>query len=141
MDQNGKSGHVRCNSRSSNFKILDPDFFPLTCNIVMRSNFYYIAGRGIPNALASGGCPVKIAEDLLPCASDAADLYDAERGSSLTRQSSFGRDPFASEEERNLAQGHFSEAFGDLSVLFDHTVNNNPGPLEDALQHLIRVST
>lgn len=102
---------------------------------------FVIVGRGIPNALASGGCPVRIAGDLLPCASDAADLYDAERGSSLTRQSSFGRDPFTSEEERNHAQERFSEAFGDLSALFDHTVNNNPGPLADALQHLIRVST
>lgn len=69
--------------------------------------------------LVSGGCPVKMTEDLLRCASEAADWYNAERGSS---SSTFGTDPFASEEERERARNHFTQAFGDLSVLFDSTV-------------------
>ncbi|KAK0134962.1 hypothetical protein N1851_029231 [Merluccius polli] len=80
-------------------------------------NAHRVPGRGIPNVLASGGCPVKITEDLLPCASEAADWYDTERGSSLTRLSTFGTDPFASEEEREQARSRFTEAFGDISKL------------------------
>ncbi|KAM7012019.1 uncharacterized protein LKV04_022591 [Tautogolabrus adspersus] len=45
-------------------------------------NAHRVPGRGIPNVLASGGCPVKMSEDLLPCASVAADCQSAEVGKS-----------------------------------------------------------
>lgn len=81
------------------------------------------SNSGIPNVLASGGYLVQLTEDLLPCASEAADWYDAERGASLTRVSNFGTDPS-----------------GNLTLLVDSTVNSNHAP-QDIVQHLICVST
>ncbi|KAI2646621.1 Trigger factor [Labeo rohita] len=50
------------------------------------------------------GAPRKITADLLPDAMVAADMYDSDMGSSLTRMSSFGSDPFLSEIDKMRAE-------------------------------------
>ncbi|KAF4114301.1 hypothetical protein G5714_004524 [Onychostoma macrolepis] len=65
-------------------------------------NAHRIPGRGIPNQLAGTGTPRQITADLLPDATVAADMYDSDMGSSLTRISSFGSDPFLSESRTAL---------------------------------------
>uniref|UniRef100_A0AAV2MKT8 Integrase core domain-containing protein n=1 Tax=Knipowitschia caucasica TaxID=637954 RepID=A0AAV2MKT8_KNICA len=60
-----------------------------------------LTGKGTPNRLAAGGCPKKIGLELLPHASQAADMYEQDVGSSLTRVSCFGADPFSSEEDKD----------------------------------------
>lgn len=96
--------------------------------------------RGIPNHLAGTGTPRKITTDLLPDATVAADMYDRDRGSSLTRVSSFGSDPFLSEADKVRAEQHFAHYYPDLSVIFDSAVNYNYAPFKEALIYLIDVT-
>ncbi|KAG1968665.1 hypothetical protein F2P79_003433 [Pimephales promelas] len=102
--------------------------------------FYLIPGRGIPNHLAGTGTPRKITTDLLPDATVAADMYDRNMGSSLTRVSSFGSDPFLSEADKVRAEQHFARYYPDLSVIFDSAVNYNYAPFKEALIYLIDVT-
>uniref|UniRef100_A0AAV2KIF5 Transposase n=1 Tax=Knipowitschia caucasica TaxID=637954 RepID=A0AAV2KIF5_KNICA len=71
-------------------------------NVIKAWNAHRIPGKGIPDELASGGCPVRVNQDQLPDANVAADWYRQETGSELTRESVFGADPFLSEEARML---------------------------------------
>ncbi|KAA0706776.1 hypothetical protein E1301_Tti019738 [Triplophysa tibetana] len=88
----------------------------LTCQVaeigldrfVQSWNAHSISGYGVPNHLALGGCPKKVSSLLLPNAVDAADCYDRILGSSLTRVSSFGRNPFESLEDQEASQREFS---------------------------------
>ncbi|KAL2084316.1 hypothetical protein ACEWY4_019834 [Coilia grayii] len=103
-------------------------------------NAHKIPGKGIPNILASGGCPTKITQDLLPHAAQAADYYQHDIGSSLTRLSCFGADPFSTELHKIAAEDQFAENYADISVLFDCVVNHNPVPFQEALLKLIDIT-
>lgn len=107
---------------------------------IYKSINYAFTGKGIPNNLEDGGCLKKIGERLLPHASQAADLYQLDIGSSLTRVCCFGTDPFSSEEEKLSAEGRFAELYPDISFLFDSVVNQNNRPFQDALLHLIHIT-
>lgn len=97
-------------------------------------------GKGTPNRLAAGGCPKKLGEELLPHASQAADMYEQDVGSSLTRVSCFGTDPFSTEEDKVSAEQLFAEEYPDISVLLDNVVNYNFVPFQDALLYLINIT-
>lgn len=99
-----------------------------------------LIGKGIPNHLAGRGTVRRIREDLVPDVTEAADQYDREMGSSLTRVSSFGSDPFMSEADRERAEQLFTQHYPNLSVLFDNAVNYQYTPFKDALMYLIDVT-
>lgn len=103
-------------------------------------NAHRIPGKGTPNCLAAGGCPKKLGEELLPHASQAADMYQQDVGSSLTRVSCFGTDPFSTEEDKISAEQLFAEQYPDISVLLDNVVNYNFVPFQDALLDLINIT-
>ncbi|KAL2091679.1 hypothetical protein ACEWY4_013942 [Coilia grayii] len=103
-------------------------------------NAHRIPGKGIPNHLASRGTMRRIRADLVPDATEAADLYERDMGSSLTRVSSFGSDPFMSEADKVRAEQLFTERYPNLSILFDNAVNYHYTPFKDALMYLIDVT-
>ncbi|XP_063040964.1 uncharacterized protein LOC134435851 [Engraulis encrasicolus] len=103
-------------------------------------NAHRIPGKGIPNHLAGRGTVRRIREDLVPDVTEAADQYDREMGSSLTRVSSFGSDPFMSDADRERAEQLFTQHYPNLSVLFDNAVNYHYTPFKDALMYLIDVT-
>ena len=90
--------------------------------------------------MATGGCPKKLREELLPHASEAADLYQQDVGSSLTRVSCFGTDPFSNEEDKTAAEHRFAEYHPDMSLLLNNVVNYNYVPFQDALLRLIHIT-
>ncbi|KAA0723954.1 hypothetical protein E1301_Tti015357 [Triplophysa tibetana] len=114
----------------------------LTCQVaeigldrfVQSWNAHSISGYGVTNHLALGGCPKKVSSLLLPNAVDAADCYDRILGSSLTRVSSFGRNPFESLEDQEASQREFSLNYPNICVLFENTINFQP----DQFQHAIK---
>ncbi|MGH0145794.1 UNVERIFIED_CONTAM: hypothetical protein FKN15_006326 [Acipenser sinensis] len=120
----------------------------LTCHIchlginrvVQAWNAHRIPGKGIPNALVQSWCVWKIVQDLLPLAPAAADLYQHEVGSSLTRVSIFATDPFPSEEEKLNAERQFADQYPDTSLLLESAISHNYGPFQDALKYLINVT-
>ena len=99
-----------------------------------------LQGRGIPNELAAAGCPAQISEDLLPSASVAADRYEQEFGSSLSREAAFGVDPFHTEADRSRAQRDFAVTYPDPSVIFDNVVNNDHSAFHEALFCLLNAT-
>ncbi|KAK0138165.1 hypothetical protein N1851_025521 [Merluccius polli] len=107
---------------------------------VQSWNAHRIPGKGIPDQLAGTGTPRKITTDLLPDATVAADMYDRDMGSSLTRISSFGSDPFLSEADKVRAEQLFAQYCPDLSVVFENAVNYNYTPFKEALIHIIDVT-
>lgn len=82
--------------------------------------------------MAAGGCPKKLGDDLLPHASQAADMYQQVVG--------FGTDPFSNEGDKISAEQRFAEGYPDISVLLDYVVNYNFAPFQDALLYLINIS-
>lgn len=64
-------------------------------------------------------------------------MYDRDMGSTLTRVSSFGSDPFLSEADKVRAEQHFVHYFPNLSDVFDNAVNYNNAPFKEALVYLI----
>lgn len=99
-----------------------------------------LIGHGIPSELAAGGCLAKISEELLPSATVVANMYKEELGSSLTRVSCFGNDPFSSEEDRCHAEQDFADNYPDITVLYNHVVNNDYTHFQDALLYLMNVT-
>ena len=90
--------------------------------------------------MADGGCPAKVSEELLPHASIVAEMYQQDLGSSLTRTSTFGTDPFELEEGRVLAEQAFANWYPDITTLFDQAVNYNFAPFQESVMHLIDVT-
>nr|XP_046256591.1 uncharacterized protein LOC124065345 isoform X1 [Scatophagus argus] len=107
---------------------------------VLAWNAHRIPSKGTPNHLAAGGCPKKVGDELLPHASQAADMYQQDVGSSLTRVSCFGTDPFTTEDDKISAEQRFAEEYSDISVLLDNAVNYNFAPFQDALMLLINIT-
>ncbi|KAI7807115.1 uncharacterized protein LOC130558662 [Triplophysa rosa] len=105
--------------------------------LVESWNAHRIPGKGIPNDLAGRGCPKKIPQELLPHAVDAADLYSQQLGSSLTIHSTFGVDPFSTEQDKLTVENQFAEQYPDISDLFSRAVNNDFAPYKQALLFLI----
>lgn len=87
--------------------------------------------------MAGHGCPKKISQELLPHAVDAADLYSQQLGSSLTIHSTFGVDPFSTEQDKLTVENQFAERYPDMSDLFSRAVNNDFAPYKQALLFLI----
>ncbi|XP_076120765.1 uncharacterized protein LOC143101347, partial [Alosa pseudoharengus] len=103
-------------------------------------NAHRIPGKGKPNNLAAGDCPKKIAPELLPHASQAADFYQQDVGSSLTRTPCFAMDPFSTDEDKILAEDRFAEYCPDITILYDSVVNHDYGPFQNALLSLINIT-
>lgn len=83
---------------------------------------------------------MKIPVELLPGSTEAADLYQNEYGSNLTRVSTFGTSPFHTLEEQQNAEKLFNEKHPDLTHLFDCVVNRQAGPFQEAVMDIIAVS-
>ncbi|GAA6102419.1 uncharacterized protein LOC122140934 isoform X1, partial [Tachysurus ichikawai] len=120
----------------------------LTCEIsqtgvqrfVQAWNGHNILGKGIPNLLARDGCKRRISEQLLPRASEAADLYRQEMGHSLTTPSAFGIDPFQSEEDKIRAETEFNALYFDLDNVLNYTVNEYYRPCQYCLSELVNIT-
>lgn len=69
-----------------------------------------------------------------------ANLHEQEPGSSLTWASTFGNEPFSSEGDRRHVEEIFAEMYPDISLLFNHVVNNDCAPFQDALISLISLT-
>ncbi|XP_057208892.1 uncharacterized protein LOC130565818 isoform X2 [Triplophysa rosa] len=108
--------------------------------VVEAWNNHRIPGKGIPNQLAQGGSAKNISAALLPNGTEAADLYMDTLGSSLTRVSSFGMDPFTSEHEKATVEQLFSEKWPDIAVLLNNAVNKNFLPFKEALITLVTLT-
>ncbi|XP_033470470.2 uncharacterized protein LOC117249161 [Epinephelus lanceolatus] len=100
-------------------------------------NSHRIPGKGVPNNLAGSGCPKKIPQELLPHSVEAADLYSQQLGSSLTTHSTFGIDPFSTEQDKLTVENQFAEKYSDISVLFSRAVNEDFAPYKEAVLYLI----
>ncbi|XP_034054739.1 uncharacterized protein LOC117534609 [Gymnodraco acuticeps] len=119
----------------------------LTCQVakigvdrmVQSWNAHRIQGKGNPNQLAHGGCPKRLPADLLPEATDAADCYHQEVGSSLTRVSLFGRNPFATVEHQTAAEQEFARNYADIAELFERAIHNEPAPFQNGIKDLIGI--
>ncbi|XP_077060372.1 uncharacterized protein LOC143712032 [Siphateles boraxobius] len=107
--------------------------------VVHSWNAHSIPGNGVPDHLAHGGCPKKVSPDVLPDAVDAANCYDSEVGSSLTRESSIGRNPFLHLEDQEAAQREFSLHYPNICLLFESAVNFQPDHFKHAIRKLIDI--
>ncbi|TKS77865.1 hypothetical protein D9C73_011956 [Collichthys lucidus] len=105
--------------------------------VVESWNAHRIPGKGTPNDLAGSGCPKKIPQELLPHSAEAAELYRQQLESTLTPQSTFGVDPFLTEEDKLMAENQFAEQYSDISELLSRAVNNDFTPYKEALLFLI----
>ncbi|XP_049326730.1 uncharacterized protein LOC111191866 [Astyanax mexicanus] len=107
--------------------------------VVKSWNAHRIPGKGIPNLLAQGGCPKKVSPDLLPDATEAANQYDQEVGASLTRLSTFGRNPFHCPEDQEAAEREFSLQCHDIALLFENAVNYQPVQFQNGIKLLVDI--
>ncbi len=81
----------------------------------------------------------QVPADCLPDAAEAAHTYRQEVGSSLTEVSVFGRNPFSTAEHQRAAEHEFVQQYGDISVLFDNTVNYQPTSFQNGVKDLIDI--
>lgn len=91
---------------------------------------------GYPQSTVSGWMPKA---DLLPEALEAADSYDQEVSSSLTRASVFGRNPFSTVQHQAAAEQEFTWHYSDISELFDSAVNNELAYFQNGTMDLIDI--
>lgn len=108
--------------------------------MVKAWNEHRIPGKGIPNMLAQGGCPKTVPKDLLPPAPEAASLYTESLGSTLTRVSEFGRDPFTSDEHKATVEQLFAELHPDVTDIYNKAVNKDATPFKNAVISLINLT-
>ena len=101
---------------------------------------FFPSGKGIPSHLAQDGCKKKIAEGLLPEATDAAELYRQEMGHRLTNVSVVGTDPFQSDEDKNRAETEIHHLCSDLSALFNYTLHEHYGPFQNCVMDVINIT-
>ena len=80
--------------------------------------------------------PPPLAEHFPP-ATEAAQWYTTDLGSSLTQQAIFGHDPFTSDDARNACQAAFHANIQDMNMLIRRAVNGDFTPLQDAVMTLI----
>lgn len=78
--------------------------------------------------------------DLLPKAVEAADWYEQETRSSLTRVSAFGRNPLRSPEDQRAVERQFSMQCPNINSLFESAVNFQNGQFQSALKILIDIT-
>jgi len=104
------------------------------------ANVMYSSGRGIPNILAAQTMRTTPPADSLPPATEAAQWYTTDLGTTLTEQAIFGRDPFVSDNARNACQTEFVNLFPDINVLLRHAVNGDFTPLQDAVLTLVHLT-
>lgn len=100
----------------------------------------YLTGKGIPNHFSEPGCKRRISPDLLPHATEAADLYRQHFGSVLTVHSTFELDPFKTEQYKLRTEIHFAEQYPDISHLFFRAANSDYETFKEALFHLINLT-
>lgn len=106
--------------------------------VVSCWNCHRIPGRGVPEELASNGCPQRLpSQTVLPHAGEAEALYRQHMGSGLTTQSTFGVDPFTNEEDKISVEQQFAEIYPDISNLYNRAVNKDYAPFKQALLLLI----
>lgn len=77
---------------------------------------------------------------MLPHAHQAADMNQQDVGSSMTRVSCFGTDPFSTEDEKISAEQRFAVEYPGISLLLDAVVNYNFASFQDALLHLVNIT-
>ncbi|XP_067098565.1 uncharacterized protein [Osmerus mordax] len=107
--------------------------------IVASWNAHRIPRKGIPSVLSRGGCQAIAPVNQLLDASAAADLYQQHLGS-LTRESTFGADPFPSADVRSRPEMDFNDQFPDMEALFEATVHRNYRHFQEAVMCLIDVT-
>lgn len=76
----------------------------------------------------------------MPNALEAADLYRQHLGSALKEYSTFGVDPFTTEQDKLRTESHFAEKYPDISHLFFRAVNGDFMPYKEALLSLINIT-
>ena len=78
-----------------------------------------------------------IAQELLPCASDAGDLYFSDVGGRLTEETVFGRNPFSSDDDRRACEEQCCQQTPDLQSLLSSAVHGIYTPIQEAVLRLI----
>ena len=79
----------------------------------------------------------QIPQELLPCASDAGDLYFADVGSRLTEESLFGRNPFSTADKARACEEQFCQQTPDLKTVLSAALHGNYTPVQEAVQRSI----
>ena len=100
----------------------------------------FFLGRGIPNQLAQGTLRAPVTAEQFPPAHIVAGWYERDLGSTLTTCTTFGQDPFPTEEERNRCQLEIQSEIPDLQHLMNRTVNHDYAPLQDAVLKVIDIT-
>ena len=79
------------------------------------------------------------AEHLFPIAEIAADQYDAQFQTCLTRKSTFGKNTFQSDQDIELCQREFNAEYSDIEFLLNRAVNRDCVPFQSAVVRLIEL--
>lgn len=91
-------------------------------------------------SLPKKGVQQKFSRTLYLVWAAAADIYQQDIGSALTKQSHYGNDPFPYENAQHMAENEFCAVFADSSVLNQDFVHNIYGPFQEEEKDLIDVT-